>query len=411
MEFLPDSLSLNAQIAFGLLLFAGVVGGYFVHHIAWIPSVTGFMAVGLLIGPSGIDLLDTEALVMARPLIDVALGLILYRLGLSLNLRAMGRDPRLLVTSLVESVATFGACYFLLTSFGLSHHLAGLAAAIVISSSPAILIHVAHELGARGPVTERAKELVALNNLFAFIAFSAMLPAGHLAVSDNWQTALLQPLYQLFGSLLVAIAIALLLVHIARLTRAARQYRLALIIGALMLGVGVANALHLSALFVPLAMGVVVRTLEGNDPLSEVAFGEAFELFFIVLFVYAGAKIDLSLLGEVGWMALALITVRSIVKLVAVTGMIHVQGRPLRGATAKAMLLVPMAGLAIGLAQTADTLFALEAAQLNALVLAAVAILETVGPPIAAWAFRLSGEAGAAHAMSPEDARNDAKAD
>ncbi len=53
-----------------------------------------------------------------------------------------------------------------------------------------------------------------------------------------------------------------------------------------------------------------------------------------------------------------------------------------------------MAGLAIGLAQTADSLFALEAAQLNAIVLASVAILETIGPPIAAYAFHLAGETG-----------------
>ena len=393
MEFLPAwPPDFNTQMAFGLLLFAGVIGGYFAHRISWLPSITGFMAVGLLIGPSGINLLTKEALTLTTPLIDVALGLILYRLGLSLNLRAMLHDRRLLLISLVESGMTFLAAYSLLTWLGLSNLLAGLIAAIVISSSPAILIHVAHEVGAAGPVTERTKEIVALNNLFSFFAFSAFLPAGHLAMEADWSTVVFQPIYQLLGSLAVAILIAGILVFSARLTRSAQQYRLALIIGALLIGVGIANALNLSALFVPLAIGVVVRTLEQDDVISDVAFGEAFELFFVVLFVYAGAKINLGEVATLGGIAIALVGVRIAAKWLTVFGMTRWQGDAPRSAAATGLLLVPMAGLAIGLAQTADTLFALEAAQLNAIVLAAVAILETIGPPIAAYGFRLAGE-------------------
>lgn len=395
MDFLPGwPPEYNTQIAFGMLLFAGVLGGYLAHRISWLPSITGFMAVGLLIGPSGINIVTQDALDLARAVIDISLGLILYRLGLSLDLRAMGRDPRLLVTGFIESAATFIVAFFVLSWLGLPTLLAGLVAAIVISSSPAILIHVANEVGAAGPVTERAKELVALNNLFSFFAFSALLPAGLLANEAGWHTALFQPLYQLLGSLLIAVVIAVLLVQTARFTRAARQYRMALIIGALMLGVGAAKAFDLSALFVPLALGVVVRTLEGKETLSDVEFGEAFELFFIVLFVYAGAKIQFTEVAALGGIAIALVATRIAAKWLTVYGMTRWQGIAPQPAAATGLLLVPMAGLAIGLAQTADTLFALEAEQLNAIVLAAVAILETIGPPIAAYAFRLAGETG-----------------
>jgi len=396
MDFLPGwPPAYNTQIAFGVLLFAGVLGGYLAHRISWLPSITGFMAVGLLIGPSGAGLLTPEALDLARVLIDVALALILYRLGLSLDLRAVRETPQLFFIGLVESAGTFFAVYAMLAGFGWTPLLAGLVAAIVISSSPAILLHVAHEMNAAGPVTERAKELVALNNLFSFFAFSALLPAAHLAQAADWHTALLQPLYQLLGSLLIAMLIAALLVAAARRTRRAPQYRLALIIGALMLGIGVADALDLSPLFVPLALGVVVRTLEGAETLSDVEFGESFELFFIVLFVYAGARIHLAELAALGGVTLAVVGARCAVKWLAIYGLTRWQGDAPRPATATGLLLMPMAGLAIGLAQTADNLFALEAAQLQAIVLAAVALLETLGPPVAATAFRLAGEVGA----------------
>lgn len=395
MEFLPAwPPDYNVQIAFGVLLFVGVLGGYLAHRISWLPSITGFMAVGLLIGPAGIDLFPQEAIELARPLIDIALALILYRLGLMLDLRTMMRERSLLLVSLIESIATFIVTFTVLTELGLAPFLAGLAAAIVISSSPAVLIHVANEVGAAGPVTERAKELVALNNLLAFFVFSAALPFAHFANDASWTTALLQPLYRLLGSMAVAALIALLLVRFARNTRQAPQYRLALVVGALMLGIGIADALDVSELFVPLAMGVTVRTLEGDEMISDIEFGEAFELFFIVLFVYAGAKIKPPLIVEIGGMALALVTARFAVKWLTVYGLMRWQGFARRPAAATGLLLMPMAGLAIGLAQTADSLFALDAAQLNAIVLASVAILETIGPPIAAYAFRLSGEAG-----------------
>ena len=396
MDFLPSwPPEYNAQIAFGVLLMAGVLGGFLAHRISWLPSITGFMAVGFLIGPSGIDLLTQDALDLASPLIGVALALILYRLGLSLDLRAMLHERRLLLVAMAESAATFGVCYWVLVQLGLAPFLAGLTAAIVISSSPAVLIHVAHEVGAAGPTTERAKELVALNNLFAFFAFSAVLPFAHLATDHHWTTALMQPVYRLAGSALVALVIAWLLVHLARQTRAAPQYRFALVVGALMLGIGVADALELSPLFVPLAMGVAVRTIESDrETLSDVEFGEAFELFFIVLFVFAGAKIKLGLIASLGGIALALVAVRFAVKWATVYGLLRWQGIAPKPAAASGLLLVPMAGLAIGLAQTADKLFALDAEALLALVLTAVAILETIGPPIAAYAFRLAGEDG-----------------
>jgi len=396
MDFLPAwPPAYNVQIAFGLLLMAGVLGGFLAHRISWLPSITGFMAVGFLIGPSGIDLLTQDALDLASPLIDVALALILYRLGLSLDLLAMLRERRLLFVSLAESAATFLACFALLVELGLEPFLAGLAAAIVISSSPAVLIHVAHELGAVGPTTERAKELVALNNLFAFFAFSAVLPFAHLATDTHWTTALLQPVYRLAGSALVACVIAWLLVQLARRTRVAPQYRFALVVGALMLGIGSADALELSPLFVPLAMGVAVRTIETDgETLSAVEFGEAFELFFIVLFVFAGAKIKPGLIVSLGGMALLLVAVRCAIKWITVYGLLRWQGIAPQPAAASGLLLVPMAGLAIGLAQTADKLFALDAETLLALVLTAVAILETIGPPIAAYAFRVAGESG-----------------
>ena len=145
MGFLPNwPLEPNTLAVFGILLAAGAIGGFLAHKWPWLP----------IIGPSGLNLLTAQVLSEAHVLVDIALGLILYRLGLSLDLGVIARAPYLLVTSLLESAATFGAVYLTVMYFGLATLPAALIAAIAISSSPAVLLHVAHEANASGPVTD-----------------------------------------------------------------------------------------------------------------------------------------------------------------------------------------------------------------------------------------------------------------
>ena len=81
MEFLPTfPLQVTTLFFFGFLLFCGALGGYLAHRVPWIPSITGFMLVGLLAGPNGLNLFGFETLERAKIVIDIALALILYRL-------------------------------------------------------------------------------------------------------------------------------------------------------------------------------------------------------------------------------------------------------------------------------------------------------------------------------------------
>lgn len=399
MDFLPaTSLTFSPLLAFALLLLVGALGGYLAHLTRWIPSITGFMAVGFLIGPSCLGLLDKQTLQDARILVDIALALILYRLGTSLDLRFIRQHPALVLTSLAEATVTFIACFTVLYWLDFSVVLSALISAILISSSPAVLLHVAHETGAKGPVTETAKTLVALNNCWSFLVFAAVVPALLLDQHAGLGQVILQPLYLLFGSALLGVVVGSLLHFLCLRTQSADQYKMALVIGSLMLTLALAQQLKLSALFAPLLVGISVRSLERGPLVSELNFGSAFELFFIVLFVFAGAKLQLSALWQFGLVIVLLVTVRSVVKILMLWLAGALQQQRTRASASTGMLLVPMAGLAIGLAQTSSGLSTEHAAVISAVVLGAVTLFETIGPPLAAFAFRFAGEAGLAHA-------------
>lgn len=396
MEFLPVwPLTITPLSSFGLLLLIGSLGGYLAHRISWLPSITGFMLVGFLVGPSGLGLLTESVLKDSRILIDITLALILYRLGSSLDLRFLRQSPRVLVIALVESSLTFSAVFCVLWLFQIPLALAALIAAILVSSSPAVLLHVSHEVGAKGPVTETAKSLVALNNLLSFLAFAFVVPVLLAEQDASWQQIFLQPMYLLLGSALLGGVIAYSLHFLTSRTQSAVQYKMALVVGALMLCLGLAQELKLSALFAPLVVGIIVRSMEREEVVSALEFGSAFELFFIVLFVFAGANLHFAELVAFAPVIMALVAVRGAAKWFGVSVSSVMLGQTVRTGASSGLLLIPMAGLAIGLVQSSGQLVPEHAAVISAIVLGAVTVFETIGPPIASYAFRLAGETAA----------------
>lgn len=393
MEFLPAwPPSPNTLFFFGFLLFCGSIGGFMAHHWPWLPSITGFMLVGFVAGPNVLQLFSHQDLASSGIVIDVALGLILYRLGLSLDIKEVVRDKSLMVISLVECALTGAVVYGLLKWMGLQTLPAAIIAAIAISSSPAVLIHVAHELGASGPVTDRAEALVALNNVIAFIVFAALLPALYVEGQAPLATVIGAPTYSLLGSAVLGGLAGVMLHYTARRFKQAEQYHLALVIGAVMLTLGAAIMLKLSVLFAPLVLGMVVRGIERQDLIADIEFGPSFELFFIALFVYAGANLHVAEMVQYAPAAAVFVVGRSVAKWVGVTAAASVFRLPARQSMTSGLLLLPMAGLAIGLVNTTMELFPERGAIVSSIVLAAVAVMETIGPPIASRALRWSGD-------------------
>lgn len=387
----------NALVVFGLLLAFGVLGGLLAARARWLPSITGFMVLGLLVGPSGLGMLSAQALGDARVLVDIALGLILFKLGVTLHPVKAFRDKRLLVTSMAEGLATFALILALMLAIGAPAVVAVLAAAIAVSSSPAVLIHVAEELHAEGPALDQAESLVAANNVLSFLLFSLALPVALVGERFDISTSLLLPAYQMLGAVVVSVFVAWLVTSIARMTRREEEhFRFALVVGAVMLTLGLSQAFKVSGLFAGLALGIACRWLQGRTRITRVELGGGGDVFFVILFVFAGANLHLHEALQYAPIALAFVGARIVAKLGAVYGCGLAFGVPQRQSLASGMLLIPMAGLAIGLVQTTTQLAPELGARVSAIVLAAVAVFETIGPPIAAFALKMAGEAGRA---------------
>lgn len=395
-DFVAQS-SVNVTVVFGLCLLFGVLGGILANRLSWMPTITAFMLLGVLIGPQGIGLISPTVLKSATIFIDIALGLILYDLGTMLHPREMLKSRKLLVLSVFESVATYVIVFFGSCLIGLGPLVAALIAAIAVSSSPAVLVHVAAEMRAKGAVSDRAKSIVAINNLLAFLLFSIALPFGmvHGGTGHEFLGQILVPLYRLAGAVLVGAGMGWVATRIAAMLQSHDlHYRFAIVIGAVMLTMGICQMLNMSALFAPLVLGVCTRWFEKrHKKLSVVGLGEGGDLFFIVLFVIAGAKINFVELVTIGWIPVLLVLLRSAGKMAGVFMAGHVNRASREESLATGMMLVPMAGMAIGLVTTTSSLSPELGGRIATIIFTMVAIFETVGPFLVAHALRLVGEA------------------
>ena len=392
-------LHLNPALVFGLLILVGVCGGILASRISWLPTITGFMLVGVVLGPSILNIFDAELLAISKGFVEVALGLILFKLGSAVHPKEILVNPRLVVTSVIEVTLTFLAVIGVLYLFDVPPIVSLLVASIFVSSSPAILVHVANEVGAAGRVTNSAKSLVALNNVLSFILFTSFMPFALQSSSPSLLDAIGLPLYRLFGSLVVGTAVAYAVTKLTKLlTGTSTHFIFPIVIGAIMVTLGLSSAFQFSFLFAALTLGVATRWMELKYmSLTKAQFGYGEDIFFIILFVTAGANLHLSELLSVGLVAPCLIVARCLAKFSGVALGGRMASYTMPQASARGLLLLPMAGLAIGLVQTTQEFAPAIAAQVAALVIAAVAVLESVGPPVTKVAFEIAGETGKDH--------------
>ncbi len=239
--FLPSlPLTLSYPLLFGALLVAGMIGGEIARQLR-LPRVVGYVLVGFAIAPGAAAMNVGPLLDKARIFVDIGLGLVLFDLGRRLDLTWLKRDWTLAATSLAENLATFGLVFAALTVLGFAPLMAGLAAAIAMATSPAVVLLVAQDTRADGQVTERALTLVALNSLLASVVVTMLTAPVHYEARLDLDTAVLHPLYLFVGSLALGGIMAWLARLVARHIDRSPELHFTLVAGLVLAAVGLAQ--------------------------------------------------------------------------------------------------------------------------------------------------------------------------
>ena len=392
LRFLPElPLTLSYPLLFGVLLVAGMLGGEAARQLR-LPRIIGYVIVGFAIAPVAAAMNIGPLLDEARIFVDIGLGLVLFDLGRRMDLAWLKRDWTLAASGVAESLLVFGLVFAALSALGYAPLMAGLAAAIAMATSPAVVLLIAQDARAEGQVTERALTLVALNSLLASVVVMMLTATVHYEVRLDIDTAVLHPLYLFAVSLALGGAMAKFARLLARQVERSPELHFTLLAGLILAAVGLAQMGKLSVILALLAFGMFARNDANRHALVSVDLGRASRLFYIVLFVITGASLPFGSFAAAGWTALAYIGARATGKFLGVVAIAPIGGLKWRQAIALGAVLLPMSSLALLLLHDVTRLYPDFGQELAAVVIAGVIVMELVGPVATQWGFRFAGE-------------------
>jgi Kef-type K+ transport system membrane component KefB len=392
LEFLPSwPFVLSYPLLFGVLLVAGMIGGE-IARSAKLPRIIGYVVIGFILAPLAQAMSLDPLIEEARIFVDLALGLVLFDLGRRMDLQWMKRDWTLALSGLAESLLAFGAVFATLLAFDFTAVKAGIAAAIAMATSPAVVLLIVQDTRSEGQVTERALNLVALNSLLASILTTILLASGHIEAKMDIESALLHPAYLFAGSLALGGAIAAFARLTARSVEKTKDLHFTLIAGMVVAAVGLAIMLKLSVILSLLAFGLFSRNDVRTHDLLNVNLAPASRLLYIVLFVITGASLPLPALAVGGAAAVALVAARGAGKLLGILIVAPLGGLRMRQAMGLGCALLPMSTLALMLQHDVAKTFPEFGADLTAVFLGALIIMEVMGPLAVQWGLKFAGE-------------------
>lgn len=376
-----------------------------------LPSVTGFIAAGILLGPSGLNIITAEATGnQLRHFTQIALMLIAFGIGEHLELKRLKVTAHTVLSiCLAETAAVFllvaGGIFgltWLASPGGIGWYgkdylvLAVTLATVSIATAPGTILFITRESRAVGPMTTTLLQVVAVNNGLAIVLFGAALVFARQVIGAD-QTiigTILFILAKISFALLLGIATGLLIDFVIhRLVDRGEMLTAGLAL--LLLSGETARLLQLSPLLVGIAIGFTIVNRDHRDVRLFRTLNSFEPPIYVLFFTLAGAHLDFSAITVAGWLGLLYFMLRFASKMAGAY-----LGGGLAGASVPirkylGLALVPQAGVAIGLVFLFDGDPTLHryAAILTPTVLVGVLLAELIGPACAKYALDRSGEA------------------
>lgn len=305
-ELAPWLFSPLAIVGAGLLL-AQLLG--LVLAGRGLPRLYGAVIAGLIVGVSGLGLVDAPLLSQFQELFNAATALVLFEVGRKMDLQWLWRSGRegasLVVASLLRGLVTY-AC---LSTFGLPAADAAFIAVVLIAASPIIFASMAADSNASGVATFAGANMVGIGNVIALLALGPALAWIKVqdAAAASFAAELGDQLVKLALGALIACACYGLYAAATRLTRAPARQRPGMLLAVLLMDLGLCSVTSSSALISLLLMGLLLRNAEKRDNVFQAQLKTGLDIGYALLFMMSAALVEIQQLVNVTTLGLALL--------------------------------------------------------------------------------------------------------
>ena len=402
-----------------LCLSVALIGGLLMSRPAKLlrlPAVTAYLVMGLLLGPYCIGRLGVPGLgfntagdVSDLTLIsNVALGFIAFTIGNEFrltDLKKMGRQAivvgilQAVITTVLVDLALVGLHFLKPEVISVSSAIT--LGAIAAATAPAATLMVVRQYKADGPLTKLLLLVVAIDDAVGLMLFSASFGvAGALESGTvNTTTVVAEPIVEILLSLVLGSLAGWVLNFVERFFHS-RSKRLSISIGFVLLTVGLSmveftiGGIHVgfSLLLVCMMTGTVFCNI---CDFSEELMGRVDSWtapLFVLFFVISGAELDLEILRSPAVLLIGgvYIVTRSLGKYVGAYSSCALTRCSPAIRNHLGITLLPQAGVALGMAVTAQSLS--DGAMVRSVVLFSVLVYELVGPALTKRSLMAAGE-------------------
>jgi Kef-type K+ transport system membrane component KefB len=380
----------------GICLAAGVLA-----DVLHLPKVTAYLLVGLLVGPSFLDVIPEDHVHLFGPVLKLAMAVVLFNLGCEFTFTKVRRiAAHCLAVSAIEIAMTASLVTIGLIAFGTRADLAVLLGCLAIATAPATTILVLKEFRSEGPVTESTGFLVAMNNFACIVAFElaflvVQLVRGKLNVPLDNQLGLL--VQDIVGSIALGIAAGLVVSYGCGLVRTTRW--LVLLVATTTFLLGVCESFNLPYMLTFLVMGVTVANTSDKKGLIVDELDHLTGLLSVLFFSVHGTELNVRAFVAVGTIGVVYVVCRLLGK----WGGVYIGAR----ATKQSLevrhwlgsCLFAQAGAAIALSTIAVRRDPELGVPIQSVILGSVVVFEIIGPLFIRQSLLRTGEVPLAQAI------------
>ena len=408
-----------------------------------LPNVTGYLIVGILIGPylfslifDGFGGVISEEMVHSFGImVDIALGFIAFSIGSEFKLSSIKKLGKgVIVITLFQALA---ALIFVDIALSIYCLIAGnfqenlpiilTLGAVATATAPAATLMVIKQYKAKGPVTDTLLPVVALDDAIGLILFSlsfsvsqifAKQQAGIQGVNINLLSVIGLPLLEIVLALSIGAIIGIVLTLAMKWFKS-RSNRLICMLASTFLCVSLCSlfglwfGIELSSLLTCMMMGAVFCNLR-KDALNIIEGIERWTpALFMLFFILSGSELDFTTISlpTIG-ICLIYLVARSCGKYFGARWGCSINKTDPNVKKFLGFTLLPQAGVAIGMARSASSTFKALGEQIikvdpnfegveylnslgvtiTAVVLCATLVYELFGPLVTKMALRKAGE-------------------
>jgi Kef-type K+ transport system membrane component KefB len=300
-----EGLHPGILVLLGIGVLGGALGAWFFQKIR-IPQVVGYIVFGILIGQSGLKLIDLAEIEQFRSFTWFALGIIGFLVGGELRadtFRKYGGQffSILMWEGMIAFFLVAGSSTLVLWNvtgnFSVALAAGVVFGAIASATDPASTVEVLWEYRAKGVLTLCIIAVVALDDALAMTLYGVGTSVSQMLTGQNSSVLaeLKKVAYELGGSILVGGVVGVLMNLVLRYVHQKKERLLAISIGLLLVVIGTSNTAGLDVILVTMTMGLVLVNMAPLRSQELFTLTRSFAgPIYVMFFVLVGARLAMA---------------------------------------------------------------------------------------------------------------------